>query len=72
MNKRWLSIAIMACLLLLSGFNLFGQVTATASLQGTIVDKTQAVIGNKAEVTLINKETGQPHYQNQRRRRIQV
>jgi hypothetical protein len=56
-SKRWLFIAVIGCLLL-SSFNLFGQVTATANLQGTIMDKTQAVIGNKAEVTLTNKETG--------------
>jgi outer membrane receptor for ferrienterochelin and colicin len=36
---------------------MFGQVTANASLQGTITDKSQAVIG-KAEVTITNKETG--------------
>ncbi len=57
-SKRWLSIAIMGCLLLLSCSSLLGQVTASSSLQGTITDKTQAVIGSKAEVTLINKETG--------------
>ncbi len=57
-SKRWLSIAIMGCLLLLTCSSLLGQVTASSSLQGTVTDKTQAVIGNKAEVTLINKETG--------------
>lgn len=57
-SKRWLSIALMGCLVLLSTASLFGQVTASASLQGTITDKTQAVIGNKAEVTITNKETG--------------
>src|ERR1041385_2461456 len=56
-SKRWLFIAVISCLLL-SSFNLFAQVTATANLQGTILDKTQAVIGNKAEITLTNKETG--------------
>jgi outer membrane receptor protein involved in Fe transport len=56
-SKRWLFIAVIGCLLL-SSFNLFGQVTATANLQGTIVDKTQAVIGNKADVTITNKATG--------------
>ena len=56
-RKRWLFIAVIGCLLL-SSLGLLAQVTATASLQGTIVDKTQAVIGNKAEVTLTNKETG--------------
>jgi hypothetical protein len=57
-SRRWLSIALMGCLVLLSTASLFGQVTASASLQGTITDKTQAVIGNKAEVTITNKETG--------------
>jgi hypothetical protein len=36
---------------------MWGQATANASLQGTITDKSQAVIG-KAEVTLTNKQTG--------------
>jgi outer membrane receptor protein involved in Fe transport len=57
-SKRWLCIAVMSCLVLLSTASLFGQATANASLQGTITDKSQAVIGNKAQVTLTNKETG--------------
>jgi outer membrane receptor protein involved in Fe transport len=57
-SKRWLFIAVMCCLVPPSTTSLFGQVTASATLQGTIVDKTQAVIGNKAEVTVTNKETG--------------
>jgi carboxypeptidase family protein/TonB-dependent receptor-like protein len=57
-SKRGLFIAVMSCLVLLSTVSLFGQVTATATLQGTIMDKSQAVIGNKAEVTVTNKETG--------------
>src|SRR6202140_1864 len=57
-NKRWLSMAVMGCLVLLSTTSLLGQVTATANLQGTIMDKSQAVIGNKAEVTITNKATG--------------
>jgi len=36
---------------------MFGQATANASLQGTITDKSQAVI-SKAQVTITNKETG--------------
>jgi len=48
----------MCCLTLLSSINLLAQVTASASLQGTIVDKTQAVVGNKAEITLTNTQTG--------------
>jgi hypothetical protein len=43
---------------LLSSISLVGQVTANATLQGTVMDKSQAVIGSKAEVTLINKATG--------------
>jgi len=58
MKNRWSLIAILSCLALLSSSSLLGQVTANASLQGTVVDKTQAVIGNKAEVTLTNKATG--------------
>jgi hypothetical protein len=57
-SKRWLCFAVMSCLVLLSTTALFGQATANASLQGTITDKSQAVIGNKAEVTITNKETG--------------
>src|SRR5947209_19108862 len=56
-SKRWLCIAVMSCLVLLSSASLFGQATANASLQGTVTDKSQAVIG-KAEVTLTNKQTG--------------
>src|ERR1700757_309136 len=57
-SRRWIFVAVMSCMVLLSTVNLFGQVTATANLQGTIMDKSQAVIGNKAEVTVTNKETG--------------
>ena len=57
-SKRWLSLAVMSCLVVLSTIPLFGQATANASLQGTITDKSQAVIGNKAEITITNKETG--------------
>ena len=57
-SKRWLCLAVMSCLVLLCSVSMFGQATANASLQGTITDKSQAVIGNKAVVTLTNKETG--------------
>ena len=57
-SKRWLCIAVMSCLVLLGTASMFGQATANASLQGTITDKSQAVIGNKADVTITNKETG--------------
>ncbi|HET9165824.1 MAG TPA: TonB-dependent receptor, partial [Candidatus Angelobacter sp.] len=56
-TKRWTFVAIIGCLLL-STACLFGQVTANARVQGTVVDKSQAVIGGKAEVTLTNKDTG--------------
>ncbi len=56
-SKRWLCLAVMSCLVLLSAVSMFGQATANASLQGTITDKSQAVI-SKAEVTITNKETG--------------
>ncbi len=56
-SKRCLTMAMMGCLMLLSSINLFGQATASASLQGTITDKTGAVI-SKADVTITNKETG--------------
>ena len=57
-RKRWLCIAFLSCFVLLSTASMFGQATAAASLQGTVMDKSQAVIGNKAEVTVTNKETG--------------
>jgi Carboxypeptidase regulatory-like domain/TonB dependent receptor-like, beta-barrel/TonB-dependent Receptor Plug Domain len=55
-KQRFMVFAMVACLLL-SCASLWGQVTATASLQGTVQDKTQAVIANGA-VTITNKETG--------------
>ncbi len=57
-SKRWLCLAVMSCLVLLCTVSMFGQATANASLQGTISDKSQAVIGNKAVITLTNIETG--------------
>ena len=56
-TQRWLTLAAMGCLLILSCASMWGQATASASLQGTITDKSQAVI-TKAEVTLTSKETG--------------
>src|SRR5499433_2982946 len=57
-SKRWLQATIFICLLLVSCGTLFGQATATSSLQGTVVDKSQAVLGG-AEVTLTSKATGE-------------
>src|SRR5260370_11461660 len=56
-SARYFWITVLSCLLILSCTNLFGQATATASLQGTIVDKSQAVLSG-AEVTLTSKATG--------------
>ena len=49
-SKRWLCIAVMSCLVLLGTANMFGQATANASLQGTITDKSQAVIATKPKL----------------------
>src|ERR1041385_6243839 len=56
-RKRWLLIALMSSLLLLSCVSMWGQATATATLQGTVTDKSQAVI-KSAEVTITSKATG--------------
>src|SRR5260370_41443744 len=56
--KRKLSVwAALGCLLLLGSTSLWGQATASASLQGTVADNAQAVI-TKAQVTVTGKETG--------------
>jgi outer membrane receptor protein involved in Fe transport len=56
-RKRWLLIALMASLMLLTCVAMWGQATANATLQGTVTDKSQAVI-KSAEVTITNKDTG--------------
>lgn len=56
-TQRWLTVAVVSCLMILSCASVWGQATASASLQGTVTDKSQAVI-TKADVTLTNKETG--------------
>src|ERR1043166_5341215 len=56
-RKRWLLIALMSSLLLLSCVSMWGRATATATLQGTVTDKSQAVI-KSAEVTITSKATG--------------
>src|SRR5436853_3073335 len=56
-GKQLAWLAVITCLLMLSCASLWGQATASASLQGTVVDKSQAVLG-KANVTITNKETG--------------
>jgi hypothetical protein len=56
-SARYFWITVLSCLLILSCTNLFGQATATSSLQGTVTDKSQAVLSG-AEVTLTSKATG--------------
>jgi hypothetical protein len=56
-QQRCISLAIIAGFLLLSCTGLWGQATASATLQGTVADKTGAVV-NKADVALTSKETG--------------
>ncbi len=58
MSNRYRAIAVLGCLLLLSCVGVFGQATASAGLQGTIVDKTQAAVTG-ATVTISNKATGE-------------
>jgi hypothetical protein len=55
-SQRCISLAIMG-VLLLSCASLWGQANTNSTLQGTVIDKTGAVVG-KAEVTVTSKETG--------------
>jgi hypothetical protein len=56
--KRCLYLALVAvCLLAMGSGDLFAQATATGTIQGTVVDKMQAVVVG-AEVTATNTETG--------------
>lgn len=55
--KRIFTIVAMSSLLLLSCINLFGQANSTATLQGTVTDKSQAVVSG-ADVTITSKSTG--------------
>ena len=56
--KSWLYLALVAvCLLTVGSGDLFAQATAAGTIQGTVVDKTQAVVVG-AEVTATNSETG--------------
>jgi len=56
-RQRFIGIVVIAFLTLVSCTAVWGQATATATLQGTVADKTGAVMSN-AEVTLTNKQTG--------------
>lgn len=55
-RKLWLQAIFLVCLMLISCSMLFAQATATSTLQGTVVDKSQAVVGG-AEVSITNKAT---------------
>ena len=57
-RQRWISIAIAITVLMFGCAGLWGQVTATANLQGTVEDRTGAVL-SKADVTITNKATGE-------------
>src|SRR5579863_3245220 len=56
-NKRRLPFTIVLCLLVTCGSSLFAQVTATANLEGTVLDKSQAIVRG-AQVSIVNKATG--------------
>src|ERR1051326_7261993 len=58
MGHRNRSFVLLLALLLLSTRNLPAQITATATLQGTVSDSSGAVIPG-AEVKITNKSTGQ-------------
>ena len=58
-SKRWLC-AIGLCLSMMVCSSLLAQVTATANLQGTVVDKSEAVLSG-AQVTITSKATGETH-----------
>jgi outer membrane receptor protein involved in Fe transport len=57
MSRNRFLLAAVIGVLLLSCVNVWGQVTASATVQGTVYDKTHAVIKNAA-VTITNKDTG--------------
>ncbi len=58
MNQKQRLIALaLAGFMLLGCASMWAQVTASSSLQGTVTDKTQAVI-KSAEVTITNKDNG--------------
>jgi len=58
--KRFLLPAGIGCMLMLTSSGTWGQATASASLGGTVTDKTGAVIPG-ANVSITNKETGATH-----------
>ena len=54
MVQRWISLIIGV---LLCGFSLYGQVNATGTIEGTVADKSGAVVPN-ADVKLSSRNTG--------------
>lgn len=54
------SLYLLIAVLAVFSVNLFGQATATGTIQGTVMDQTQAVIAG-AEVTITKKATGETH-----------
>lgn len=54
---RFLLAAVIGCLLILTSSAAWGQATASASLGGTVADKTGAVIPG-ANVSITNKAVG--------------
>src|SRR5262249_45337004 len=57
MRKQHFMLALVLALVCLSAGSLFAQGTASATLRGTVMDKSQAVIPG-AEVKITNKDTG--------------
>src|SRR5438270_3556599 len=55
--KRHICIAATLLMLLLNCASLWGQAVATSTIQGTVMDKSQAMV-TKADVTITNKQTG--------------
>ena len=54
MTQRWLSLIVG---ILLGGLSLYGQVNATGTIEGTVSDKSGAVVPN-ADVKLASRDTG--------------
>lgn len=57
MRKHGLLLVLIVAILAIATANLYAQATASAILQGTVLDSSQAVVPN-AEVKITNKDTG--------------
>jgi hypothetical protein len=55
--KRYVQLSIISLLIVLGAANLFAQATASGTIQGTVVDKSQAVVTG-ASVVVTSKATG--------------